>query len=197
MRRAALAAGMLAAALLAFAAPASARRWYGPRVYGGGVFVRPFWYSPYYYPYAAYPYPHPYTVPYPYPVYPPPPPPAPTAGGGASEAPAAEAPRPAPREARRATYGLVQLRGVPDGAAVDLDGRFWLTAEKLGERWLAVPEGSHTLVVRVADRKPVERRVAVDAGETHVVHFGEGRPRASRSTTPPSVTPDRLLSSSL
>src|SRR5438067_1084614 len=75
-------------------------------------------------------------------------------------------------EAERASYGLVQLRGVPDGAAVDLDGRFWLKADGLDQRWLAVPHGEHTLAVRVRGSQPVERRVEVKPGKTSVVRFG-------------------------
>src|SRR5262249_50956439 len=63
---------------------------------------------------------------------PPPPPPEQQYGGELS---------PPPENTERVTYGLVQLRGVPDGAAVDLDGRFWLTATGLDKRWLALPEG--------------------------------------------------------
>src|SRR5207245_1569273 len=107
----------------------------------GGFFFDPFF--PYFY---SYPYPYPYYAPYPYP-YPPPgdggwgePPPE------AESEPRAENAPPSREEAEPASYGLVQLRGVPDGAAVDLDGRFWLTAERLDERWLAVPYGKHTRV---------------------------------------------------
>jgi hypothetical protein len=63
------------------------------------------------------------------------------------------------------------LRGVPDGAAVDLDGRFWLTAEDLDQRWLALPRGSHTLTVRVSGTRPIERRIEVKSGATQVVRF--------------------------
>jgi hypothetical protein len=65
----------------------------------------------------------------------------------------------------------VQLRGVPDGADVDLDGRFWLAAEALATRWLALPEGEHVLTVRAAERDPIERRVVIVAGKTHIVRF--------------------------
>jgi hypothetical protein len=92
--------------------------------------------------------------------------------------------RPPPRERRarepieededplRASYGLLQLRGVPDGAAVDLDGRFWMTAASLERRWLAVPHGEHAITVYVEGKKPLERRVVVAAGRTHVVRVG-------------------------
>ena len=74
-------------------------------------------------------------------------------------------------EERRASYGLVQLQGVRDGASVDLDGRFWLTAAALDRRWLALPEGTHTIAVRARGAKPVERRVDVKPGTTRVVRF--------------------------
>jgi len=147
----------------------------------GGFFFDPFF--PYYYPY-----PYPYYAPYPYPYPPPddegwgePPPeagsePPPEAGSEpppeAGSEPRAENAPPSREEAERASYGLVQLRGVPDGAAVDLDGRFWLTAERLDERWLAVPYGEHTLVVHARGSQPVEQRVEVKPGKTSVVRFG-------------------------
>ena len=128
--------------------------------FDGGFFFDPFF--PYYYPYYL-----------PYPVYPPPdvegwsePPPE------AEGEPRAESAPPASEEAERASYGLVQLRGVPDGAAVDLDGRFWLKADGLDQRWLAVPHGEHTVAVRVRGSQPVERRVEVKPGKTSVVRFG-------------------------
>ena len=130
----------------------------------GGFFFDPFF--PYYYPYPYYA---------PYPVYPYPPPddegwgePPPEAEGE----PRAENAPPSREETAHASYGLVQLRGVPDGAAVDLDGRFWLTAERLDERWLAVPYGKHTLVVHARGSQPVEQRVEVKPGKTSVVRFG-------------------------
>ena len=137
----------------------------------GGFFFDPFF--PYYYPY-------PYYAPYPYP-YPPPDDegwgePPPEAGSEpppeAGSEPRAENAPPSREEAEHASYGLVQLRGVPDGAAVDLDGRFWLTAERLDERWLAVPYGEHTLVVHARGSRPVEQRVEVKPGKTSVVRFG-------------------------
>ena len=137
----------------------------------GGFFFDPFF--PYYYPY-------PYYAPYPYP-YPPPDDegwgePPPEAGSEpppeAGSEPRAENAPPSREEAEHASYGLVQLRGVPDGAAVDLDGRFWLTAERLDERWLAVPYGKHTLVVHARGSQPVEQRVEVKSGKTSVVRFG-------------------------
>src|SRR5206468_2577781 len=115
-------------------------------------------FAPYYSPYYYYPY---Y---YPYPAYAPPPPEEPGWGAppddeqsGGEES--RTAPPPQADDARRATYGLVQLHGVPNGAAVDLDGKFWLTASDLDTRWLALPQGEHRLTVRVADAEPVERRI--------------------------------------
>jgi hypothetical protein len=131
-----------------------------PHVFFGGSFV----WNPFFHPY-----PYPYPWPPPYPVYAYPPPPLP---------PEAEADAETERDARRATYGLVQLRGVPDGAEVALDERFWLTAEALDQRWLAVPEGEHSLAVRVDDRQPVKRRIEITAGRSHVVHFTGLRPPA-------------------
>jgi len=128
---------------------------------------------PYYYPYPYYPYSY-----YPYPYYPYPPPPpyaypseAPESGGSAAEEAPPQNQENEAEEARQANYGLVQLRGVPNGAAVDLDGRFWLRAENLGDRWLALPRGAHTLVVRAEGAEPVERRVEVASGKTQVVRF--------------------------
>jgi hypothetical protein len=138
----------------------------GPRVFvGGSVFVDPFF--PYWYPYWP---------PYPYPVYGYPPAPPPEEGdwtAAAEEQRSAEggAPEPSAEEERSASYGLVQLQGVRDGASVDLDGRFWLTADALEQRWLALPEGTHTITVRARGAKPVERRVDVKPGSTRVVRF--------------------------
>src|SRR5436309_1325316 len=73
------------------------------------------------------------------------------------------------------TYGLVQLRGVPDGASVDLDGRFWLTAEGLDARWLALPEGRRTVTVRNRNAAPLERTVDVMPGKTVTVQFRSPR----------------------
>jgi len=142
---------------------------HGPHVFfGGGVFFDPFYYGGYYYPYYGYPYPG-------Y-VYPPPPDytwsePPPEEGEQQAEAPPAES----DEEASRATYGLVQLRGVPDGASVDLDGRFWLTARALDNRWLAMPRGEHTVTVRVRGGDSQDRRVDVKEGKNQVVRFGSFR----------------------
>src|SRR5579875_2420067 len=102
---------------------------HGPHVFidGGFFFGAPYFYDPFFYDY--YPYPPYYGY---YPPPPPPPPPPPDQEEEPEQEPAPEPP---------ASYGLVQLRGVPDGAAVDLDGRFWLTAAQLDQRWLGLPEG--------------------------------------------------------
>jgi len=140
--------------------------------FGTSVFIGGFW-DPFFYPGF-----YPYVVPYPVYAYP---------GGpaGWGEAPTEEAPPPgegeeaeaetenAPSdESQRATYGLVQLRGVPDGASVDLNGRFWLSANDLDHRWLALPEGEHTLAIRVGRGEPVVRRIAVTPGKSQVLRFG-------------------------
>jgi hypothetical protein len=39
----------------------------------------------------------------------------------------------------------MQFRGIPDGAQIDLDDRFWLDAQGLDQRWLAIPDGRHTI----------------------------------------------------
>ena len=143
----------------------------GARVFvGGGIFLDPFYPYPY-----AYPYPY-YWPPYPYPAYgyPPPPPSEDPGWSTAQEEPAGEPGRAREADAgeeRSASYGLVQLHGVRDGASVDLDGRFWLTAQALDGRWLALPEGTHTITVRVRGAKPIERRVDVRPGTTRVVRF--------------------------
>ena len=68
----------------------------------------------------------------------------------------------------------MQLRGVPDGASVHLDGRFWLTAEQLDERWLGLPEGTHKITVRKRNSAPATRPVDVHAGTTRVIDFAPG-----------------------
>jgi hypothetical protein len=145
---------------------------HGPRTrffVGGSVFFDPFFYDPFYYPYY---------VPYPYPAYVYPPPadygwsPPPETPPEEEESQGAEQAPSDAEDAARATYGLVQLRGVPNGASVDLDGRFWLTAKDLNDRWLALPRGEHTIAVRVRGSEAVERRVDVREGKNHVVRFG-------------------------
>ena len=148
-----------------FRGPVVVHRGFGPHFFfGWSPFV-----VPYYYPYPYYPYPYDYP-------YPPPPPyaypsEAPESGGSAAEETPPQNQENEAEEARQANYGLVQLRGVPNGAAVDLDGRFWLRAENLADRWLALPRGAHTLVVRAEGAEPVERRIEVASGKTQVVRF--------------------------
>jgi hypothetical protein len=133
----------------------------GPRVflYGGfGPYWYPGWgYRPYFYPYypyyPAYPYPYPYAgVPYP-----------------VEDEPDDEPPP--PEDADTVSYGLIRLAGVPDGAEVELDGRFWLTAHDLDDRWLALPEGEHRLVVTREGRESIVRTVRIVPGRTHVLTF--------------------------
>jgi hypothetical protein len=143
---------------------------YGPSIFIGGYWD-PFWpryYSyPYYYPY--YPYPGPYS----YPAYPP--------SAETDDRYARDEERDPPRndasaeDARRATYGLMQFRGIPDGAQIDLDDRFWLDAQGLDQRWLAIPDGRHTITVRVDGNDPVTRDIEVRAGAKQVIKFGPFR----------------------
>jgi hypothetical protein len=188
---------MLATVALVFAlgAPAAARGFHGGGFHGGGfrggfhrgfggrgnffvgggVFFDPFWWGyPYYY---GYPYPYGY-YPYYYPEYPeysPPPAEEPGAAPGQAEGPGGATAEGASPSAAIPTYGLVQLRGVPDGASVDLDGRFWLTAEGLDARWLALPEGRHTVTVRNRNAAPLERTLDVMPGKTVTVQFRSPR----------------------
>ena len=46
-----------------------------------------------------------------------------------------------------------------------------MEARDLNDRWLALPHGSHTLVVRPPDAPPRERRIEVSAGRQQVVRF--------------------------
>jgi hypothetical protein len=136
-------------------------------VHRPGVVIGGVWGGhPVYPPYYPWPY---YYGPYPVWTYPPPPPP----DDPAWQPPAddEDVGAPPPLDAARASYGLVQLRGIPNGATVELDGRLWLTADDLDERWLALPDGEHTLVVRREHGEPLVRRVDVRAGRTHVVRF--------------------------
>lgn len=123
-----------------------------PPVFAGGAYFYPPW--P---PYPVYP----YGYPYPPPPWEPGPPPE-----RGPEPPDEEL----PDENARTSYGLVRIRGAPDGADIDLDGRFWLVANALGMRWLALPEGEHVIAVRAERRDPIERRVVITAGKTHIVH---------------------------
>jgi hypothetical protein len=152
------------------------------------VFLGGFGFGYYPYPYYYYPYPYPYPYYYGYPSYPTSyPPPGwspnqqypPDNGPPESQPPpdTGEAPPPsegsnleaAPPPPDSGSYGMIQLRSVPEGAAVDLDGRFWLDARQLDDRWLPVPPGLHTITVRQAGRSPLERRVDVSPGASQVL----------------------------
>jgi hypothetical protein len=145
---------------------------HGPRA---SIFIGGFW-DPFWPRYYAYPYYYPYPVPYPYPVYPPPPP---DDRGYARDEDSEPPPRAetSPDDGERATYGLIQLRGVPDGADVDLDGRFWLRAQALDNRWLAVPQGQHTIAARVEGDESQPRDIEIRAGAKQVLKFGPFRKR--------------------
>jgi PEGA domain len=174
---------------------------FGPRFVVGGGFLygSPFYWGPYYwgypyygygyYPYYGYPpywYP-PYDASVPsYPSYPPPatqgapdqsaiPP-----GGGMDQGYGAAPPPDQGYVADSSvaagddysSYGLIQLRGVPDGASIDLDGRHWLDGRNLGDRWLALPAGAHTISVRAEGYETFERSIDVTAGRNQVVRIG-------------------------
>lgn len=138
---------------------------YGPYWYPGWGWYRPYFYS--YYPY--YPY-----YPYYYPAYTYPPPWArePDDEDTRSDLPPSD-------EMDRASYGLLRLDGVRDGAAVELDGRFWLTAQDLDDRWLALPQGEHRIAVRVGEGELMERTVRIVPGRTHVLKFDTRTERRS------------------
>lgn len=146
-------------------------RGFGPSVFIGGSFFYPWYYPAYpYYSYPAYAYPYGYAYP-----YPPPDDSEWEAGPPASSGEDQQDDDSAYADARVASYGLVQLRGVPDGATVDLDGREWLHADGLDQRWMALPEGEHVITVRVERRSPQERRIVVKAGSSQTVRFGSSR----------------------
>jgi hypothetical protein len=142
---------------------------WGPSVAIGGYWD-PFW--PRYYPYPYY---YPYPAPYPYPVYPPP--------AETDDRYAREEERQRPRSGsseertRPASYGLIQVRGVPDGAQIDLDDEFWLEARDLDNAWMAISEGRHSITVRVDGNEPVKREVEMRAGAKQIVKFGPFRKR--------------------
>ena len=138
----------------------------GDRFFGGVFIDDPFFYDPVFSPYA---YPYGYASAYlPPPVdwQEPSPPEAQAQGGDEQHVEAAPL-----EDSLKASYGLVQLRGVADGASVDLDGRFWLTAAKLDQRWLALPHGRHTITVRNENAVAVERHVEVESGTPSTVRF--------------------------
>jgi hypothetical protein len=142
----------------------------------GGSFG-PYWYPgwgwPYrpYYPYYAYSYPY---WGYPYPYYPPVP--YRVEDDDYRDAPQASAP---PADEAPASYGLIRLDGVPNGAAVELDGRFWLTADDLDDRWMALPQGEHRIAVTVGDAEPLVRTIRIVPGRRHVLKLDA---RAQRRT---------------
>jgi hypothetical protein len=133
---------------------------FGPSWYPGWPY-RPYFYP--YYAYSWYPYPYPYP-PVPYRVY-------------ADDDDERDVPEesPPPADTEPASYGLIRLDGVPDGAAVELDGRLWLTADDLDERWMALPKGDHRIAVTVGDARPVVRTIRIVPGRTHVLKFDPRR----------------------
>ena len=141
---------------------------FGSSVFIGGSFFYP-WYYPAY-PYYSYPYAYPYAY-----GYPPPDDSEWEAGAPASGGEDEQDDDSTYADARSSSYGLVQLRGVPNGATVDLDGREWLHAEGLDQRWMALPDGEHVITVRLHDRTPQERRIVVKAGSSQTVRFGQSR----------------------
>ena len=146
----------------------------GPHVFIGGGFGYPFFWPSYYYGWGpAWPYAYPYGYPYPYPgTYPESSPPPDTA----TQTPPSDVGTPPPDTAEAqgdsqdiGTYGLIQIRGVPDGGSVFLDGRFWLVAHGLDGRWLALPEGRHTITVRMTGYRESTTSVDVVPGSNRVV----------------------------
>lgn len=174
MRRLALAL-TFGTAMLAVNLPsgAAASAWHGRHSHRHAGFVHRHRPPSIFFGFGYHPYVIPYYYPYPYVIYPPPPPPPDdTWSSPPAEVPPSEGQQEGPSdEDAQASYGLVQLRGVPDGADVELDGRFWLRARDLDQRWLALPQGNHTLVVRTRDGAPLERQVEVAAGRMQVVRF--------------------------
>jgi hypothetical protein len=146
---------------------------WGGRPGGGGWhhdhgpgFGRRFLYDPWFWDPFFFPYVSPY---YYYPPYVPPP---------DDEVPDARSDQPPAADAEdplQASYGLVQLRGVPDGASIELDGWYWLRADRLAERWLALPRGGHTITMRPDGAAVVQRRVDIEPGTKAVVQFRSGR----------------------
>lgn len=148
----------------------SGHGWHGHPGGGGGWhhhhhpgFVGTFIYDPWFWDPFFFPYAYPY-----YPAYVPPP------DDEAPDEPAASSTEEDAGDPLEASYGLVQLRGVPEGASVELDGRYWLSAARLDERWLALPRGQHTITVRPDGGRVVERHVDVQPGTNAVVEFARG-----------------------
>jgi hypothetical protein len=175
--------------------------WWGHRVFvgprfivGGFLFGSPLYPWPYYwgYPYGSYPYPYGaygYFPPYDENVPDYPPPSAQTLPPDQSGIPPTSDVTPPPDQGYVAdqaeaagddysSYGLIQLRGVPDGATVDLDGRRWLDGRNLASRWLALPAGLHTIAVRADGYETFEQRIDVAAGRNQVVRIGPLRLRS-------------------
>ena len=165
----------------------------GPRFVGGFLFGAPFDPWPYYwgypYPYGPYPYGYGYLPPYDEDVPDYPPPSAQSLPPDRSAVPPTSDATPPPAQGYVAdqteaagddysSYGLIQLRGVPDAATVDLDGRRWLDGRNLAGRWLALPAGPHTIVVRADGYETSEQRIDVAAGRNQVVRFGPLRLRS-------------------
>ena len=131
-----------------------------------GPYWYPGWsYGPYVYPYYAYSW-YPYSYPYP---------PVPYRVDDDDDDRDVPEESPPPADIEPASYGLIRLDGVPDGAAVELDGRFWLTADDLNERWLALPQGEHRIAVTVRDAQPIARTIRIVPGRTHVLKFDARR----------------------
>ncbi len=148
--------------------------------HGSGFFFYgsfgPYWYPgwpyrPYLYPYYAYYYPY-YGYPYPYP-------PVPYRVDDDDDERDVPEESPPPADSETASYGLIRLDSVPDGAAVELDGRFWLTADDLDDRWLALARGEHRISVTVGNAQPIVRTIRIVPGRTHVLRFDA---RAERRT---------------
>ena len=139
---------------------------FGPYWYPGwGWPYRPYYpYYSYYYPYWGYPYSY-----YPPPDYPPVP--YRVEDDDYRDVPEASARSAPPATEAPASYGLIRLDGVPDGAAVELDGRFWLTADDLDDRWMALPQGEHRIAVTVGDAEPLVRTIRIVPGRSHVLKF--------------------------
>lgn len=154
--------------------------WHGGHHHGGdfvfGFGFAPWYWDPFYFPYA-YSYPYPYYAGYGYP-------PPPEDAGPPPDMPPPDQQQPDQQQQQDAwngqqdngdpmdaSYGLVKLRGVPDGASVELDGRYWLTAARLSERWLALPRGRHTLTIRPQQGAASEHTVDIKPGVNVVIDF--------------------------
>jgi hypothetical protein len=131
--------------------------WHHHSDFGATFFYGPWFWDPYFFPYApAY---YPGDIPPPDDADVPPP----ESGGWSTEGDADN-----PLDA---SYGLIRLAGVPDGATVELDGRYWMQAARLSERWLALPRGRHSITTRGPGGATQERRIDVEPGTTAVVQF--------------------------